>query len=180
MSPQTRPTPPHLTSAMAENILAAACESETRKAAKRMRLEIYQTSQVLCSRQEGCKTGQEGRVGGLGPSWRSVFKSLPQNHGAAGWGAGEGEPCLVPATRWPSRPRCSQPLLPCAGRADRPRQAALQRLHSHHPLLLFTASLVLLPRPRLHQWKPELQLPWLRVPGRQPAATRAAPDREPQ
>ncbi|MEE6506518.1 hypothetical protein FKM82_007706 [Ascaphus truei] len=40
-----RPTPPHLTSAMAENILAAACESETRKAAKRMRLEIYQTAQ---------------------------------------------------------------------------------------------------------------------------------------
>ncbi|NXA56218.1 NOL4L protein, partial [Nothocercus julius] len=46
VSSQTRPTPPHLTSAMAENILAAACESETRKAAKRMRLEIYQTSQV--------------------------------------------------------------------------------------------------------------------------------------
>lgn len=44
--PQTRPTPPHLTSAMAENILAAACESETRKAAKRMRLEMYQSSQV--------------------------------------------------------------------------------------------------------------------------------------
>ena len=43
---QTRPTPPHLTSAMAENILAAACESETRKATKRMRLEIYQSSQV--------------------------------------------------------------------------------------------------------------------------------------
>lgn len=39
---QTRPTPPHLTSAMAENILAAACESETRNAAKRMRLDIYQ------------------------------------------------------------------------------------------------------------------------------------------
>lgn len=34
---------------MAENILAAACESETRKAAKRMRLEIYQSSQV-CAR----------------------------------------------------------------------------------------------------------------------------------
>lgn len=30
---------------MAENILVAACESETRKAAKRMRLEIYQSSQ---------------------------------------------------------------------------------------------------------------------------------------
>ncbi|CAI9597161.1 unnamed protein product [Staurois parvus] len=42
-----RPTPPHLTSAMAENILAAACESESRKAAKRMRLEVYQTSQVI-------------------------------------------------------------------------------------------------------------------------------------
>lgn len=52
MSLQTRPTPPHLTSAMAENILAAACESETRKAAKRMRLEIYQTSQVCCMRLE--------------------------------------------------------------------------------------------------------------------------------
>ncbi|XP_064154107.1 nucleolar protein 4-like b isoform X1 [Anguilla rostrata] len=40
---ETRPTPPHLTSAMAENILAAACESESRKAAKRMRLDVYQT-----------------------------------------------------------------------------------------------------------------------------------------
>ncbi|KAG9332527.1 hypothetical protein JZ751_014625 [Albula glossodonta] len=40
---ETRPTPPHLTSAMAENILAAACESETRKAAKRMRLDVYQS-----------------------------------------------------------------------------------------------------------------------------------------
>uniref|UniRef100_A0A8C7Z845 Nucleolar protein 4-like a n=1 Tax=Oryzias sinensis TaxID=183150 RepID=A0A8C7Z845_9TELE len=38
---EIRPTPPHLTSAMAENILAAACESETRNAAKRMRLDIY-------------------------------------------------------------------------------------------------------------------------------------------
>ncbi|XP_055021634.1 LOW QUALITY PROTEIN: nucleolar protein 4-like [Boleophthalmus pectinirostris] len=38
---ETRPTPPHLTSAMAENILAAACESESRNAAKRMRLETY-------------------------------------------------------------------------------------------------------------------------------------------
>ncbi|XP_026862783.2 nucleolar protein 4-like b isoform X2 [Electrophorus electricus] len=40
---ETRPTPPHLTSAMAENILAAACESETRNAAKRMRMDVYQT-----------------------------------------------------------------------------------------------------------------------------------------
>ncbi|XP_056155554.1 nucleolar protein 4-like [Lampris incognitus] len=43
---ETRPTPPHLTSAMAENILAAACESESRKAAKRMRLEAYHDEQI--------------------------------------------------------------------------------------------------------------------------------------
>nr|XP_023654768.1 nucleolar protein 4-like isoform X2 [Paramormyrops kingsleyae] len=42
---ETRPTPPHLTSAMAENILAAACESETRKAAKRLRLDTYQAAE---------------------------------------------------------------------------------------------------------------------------------------
>lgn len=47
---QTRPTPPHLTSAMAENILAAACESETRNAAKRMRLDIYQAHVSACVR----------------------------------------------------------------------------------------------------------------------------------
>uniref|UniRef100_A0A3P9K3P2 Nucleolar protein 4-like b n=2 Tax=Oryzias latipes TaxID=8090 RepID=A0A3P9K3P2_ORYLA len=43
---ETRPTPPHLTSAMAENILAAACESESRNAAKRMRLEAYQDEPI--------------------------------------------------------------------------------------------------------------------------------------
>ncbi|NXX98651.1 NOL4L protein, partial [Centropus bengalensis] len=36
----------------AENILAAACESETRKAAKRMRLEIYQTKSVSPTQDE--------------------------------------------------------------------------------------------------------------------------------
>uniref|UniRef100_A0A3P8X3G8 Nucleolar protein 4-like a n=1 Tax=Cynoglossus semilaevis TaxID=244447 RepID=A0A3P8X3G8_CYNSE len=41
---EIRPTPPHLTSAMAENILASACESETRNAAKRMRLDTYQAT----------------------------------------------------------------------------------------------------------------------------------------
>ncbi|MBN3311522.1 NOL4 protein, partial [Atractosteus spatula] len=35
----SRPVPSHLTSAAAENILASACESESRNAAKRMRLE---------------------------------------------------------------------------------------------------------------------------------------------
>lgn len=60
---QTRPTPPHLTSAMAENILAAACESETRKAAKRMRLEIYQSSQVCvhAACPKGSHPGGRGR-----------------------------------------------------------------------------------------------------------------------
>ncbi|XP_068588847.1 nucleolar protein 4-like isoform X3 [Cebidichthys violaceus] len=43
---ETRPTPPHLTSAMAENILAAACESESRNAAKRMRLDAYHDDQI--------------------------------------------------------------------------------------------------------------------------------------
>lgn len=46
--PQTRPTPPHLTSAMAENILAAACENESRNAAKRMRLEAYHVGTSSC------------------------------------------------------------------------------------------------------------------------------------
>ncbi|XP_033483775.2 nucleolar protein 4-like isoform X1 [Epinephelus lanceolatus] len=43
---ETRPTPPHLTSAMAENILAAACESESRNAAKRMRLDAHYDEQI--------------------------------------------------------------------------------------------------------------------------------------
>ncbi|XP_054901844.1 nucleolar protein 4-like isoform X2 [Poeciliopsis prolifica] len=46
---EIRPTPPHLTSAMAENILAAACESETRNAAKRMRLDVYQPTDETAS-----------------------------------------------------------------------------------------------------------------------------------
>nr|XP_057907360.1 nucleolar protein 4-like isoform X2 [Doryrhamphus excisus] len=44
---EIRPTPPHLTSAMAENILAAACESETRNAAKRMRLDVYPADEPI-------------------------------------------------------------------------------------------------------------------------------------
>uniref|UniRef100_A0A3Q2YLP8 Nucleolar protein 4-like b n=1 Tax=Hippocampus comes TaxID=109280 RepID=A0A3Q2YLP8_HIPCM len=46
---ETRPTPPHLTSAMAENILAAACESESRNAAKRMRLDAYHPASLVPS-----------------------------------------------------------------------------------------------------------------------------------
>ncbi|XP_007886162.1 nucleolar protein 4 isoform X2 [Callorhinchus milii] len=41
----SRPIPSHLTSAVAENILATACESESRNAAKRMRLDVRQQQQ---------------------------------------------------------------------------------------------------------------------------------------
>uniref|UniRef100_A0A2I3H0R6 Nucleolar protein 4 like n=1 Tax=Nomascus leucogenys TaxID=61853 RepID=A0A2I3H0R6_NOMLE len=73
----TRPTPPHLTSAMAENILAAACESETRKAAKRMRLEIYQSSQVPAT---AATTGADPVYanGGLNYSYRG-YGALSSN-----------------------------------------------------------------------------------------------------
>ncbi|TNN87781.1 Nucleolar protein 4-like [Liparis tanakae] len=50
---ETRPTPPHLTSAMAENILAAACESESRNAAKRMRLDAYHDEQISLDKPSG-------------------------------------------------------------------------------------------------------------------------------
>lgn len=44
---------------MAENILAAACESETRNAAKRMRLDVYQaTVNVLAG--GACKSAEQG------------------------------------------------------------------------------------------------------------------------
>ncbi|XP_078396697.1 nucleolar protein 4-like isoform X1 [Cetorhinus maximus] len=41
----SRPIPSHLTSAVAENILATACESESKNAAKRMRLDVRQQQQ---------------------------------------------------------------------------------------------------------------------------------------
>lgn len=57
---QIRPTPPHLTSAIAENILAAACDNESRNAAKRMRLDVYpatvtvaNTGSELCCQRRG-------------------------------------------------------------------------------------------------------------------------------
>ncbi|XP_057683679.1 nucleolar protein 4-like isoform X2 [Corythoichthys intestinalis] len=58
---EIRPTPPHLTSAMAENILAAACESETRNAAKRMRLDVYPAVSVRSAgRPEGASVPTKG------------------------------------------------------------------------------------------------------------------------
>ncbi|XP_078543479.1 nucleolar protein 4 isoform X1 [Lissotriton helveticus] len=47
----SRPIPSHLTSAVAENILAAACESESRNAAKRMRLERPQEEADVAEKQ---------------------------------------------------------------------------------------------------------------------------------
>ncbi|XP_003474143.1 nucleolar protein 4 isoform X2 [Cavia porcellus] len=49
----SRPIPSHLTSAVAESILASACESESRNAAKRMRLDKQQDESVPADKQ--CK-----------------------------------------------------------------------------------------------------------------------------
>ncbi|XP_014397498.1 PREDICTED: nucleolar protein 4 isoform X4 [Myotis brandtii] len=47
----SRPIPSHLTSAVAESILASACESESRNAAKRMRLEKQQDKSAPADKQ---------------------------------------------------------------------------------------------------------------------------------
>ncbi|XP_069424901.1 nucleolar protein 4 isoform X4 [Ovis canadensis] len=49
----SRPIPSHLTSAVAESILASACESESRNAAKRMRLDRQQDESAATDKQ--CK-----------------------------------------------------------------------------------------------------------------------------
>lgn len=95
---QTRPTPPHLTSAMAENILAAACESETRKAAKRMRLEIYQSSQVLLTAGHCHGVAQGGWTSVIprtvGPPVQRDPAGLPRGSSdGEGWGGLGTQPC---------------------------------------------------------------------------------------
>ncbi|XP_047902530.1 nucleolar protein 4 isoform X4 [Anser cygnoides] len=47
----SRPIPSHLTSAVAESILASACESESRNAAKRMRLDRQQDEAASADKQ---------------------------------------------------------------------------------------------------------------------------------
>ncbi|XP_051826225.1 nucleolar protein 4 isoform X1 [Antechinus flavipes] len=47
----SRPIPSHLTSAVAESILASACESESRNAAKRMRLDRQQDESASADKQ---------------------------------------------------------------------------------------------------------------------------------
>ncbi|KAJ7402026.1 nucleolar protein 4 [Pitangus sulphuratus] len=48
---RSRPIPSHLTSAVAESILASACESESRNAAKRMRLDRQQDEAAPADKQ---------------------------------------------------------------------------------------------------------------------------------
>uniref|UniRef100_F7BAD9 Nucleolar protein 4 n=1 Tax=Ornithorhynchus anatinus TaxID=9258 RepID=F7BAD9_ORNAN len=54
----SRPIPSHLTSAVAESILASACESESRNAAKRMRLDRQQEESAPADKQYKQETAQ--------------------------------------------------------------------------------------------------------------------------
>ncbi|XP_074998011.1 nucleolar protein 4 isoform X2 [Calonectris borealis] len=54
----SRPIPSHLTSAVAESILASACESESRNAAKRMRLDRQQDEAAPADKQYKQETAQ--------------------------------------------------------------------------------------------------------------------------
>ncbi|XP_073439843.1 nucleolar protein 4 isoform X5 [Dendrobates tinctorius] len=54
----SRPIPSHLTSAVAESILASACESESRNAAKRMKLDRQQDEPPLTDKPSKQETAQ--------------------------------------------------------------------------------------------------------------------------
>ncbi|XP_078009566.1 nucleolar protein 4 isoform X1 [Phascolarctos cinereus] len=54
----SRPIPSHLTSAVAESILASACESESRNAAKRMRLDRQQDESASADKQHKQEAAQ--------------------------------------------------------------------------------------------------------------------------
>ncbi|XP_069587373.1 nucleolar protein 4 isoform X4 [Ranitomeya imitator] len=54
----SRPIPSHLTSAVAESILASACESESRNAAKRMKLDRQQDEPALTDKPPKQETAQ--------------------------------------------------------------------------------------------------------------------------
>ncbi|KAM4689243.1 nucleolar protein 4 isoform 2-T2 [Discoglossus pictus] len=54
----SRPIPSHLTSAVAESILASACESESRNAAKRMRLDRPQEETAVVEKPHKQETAQ--------------------------------------------------------------------------------------------------------------------------
>lgn len=194
---------------MAENILAAACESETRKAAKRMRLEIYQSSQVPALSSPGWQACHRpparpgGSLGSEEPQWGGCAVRSPAHRpctppqcglGCFQLGRNRSAVAHRDMSRVPQvtalgprdkgqdcHPSGSLVLSsPSAGRAHRPGQAALPGLRSHHPLHLLTASLLLLPGPRVRQWRPQLQLPQLRGLGQQPAAPCLPPNRKSQ
>ncbi|XP_077571883.1 nucleolar protein 4 [Stigmatopora nigra] len=83
---EIRPTPPHLTSALAENILAAACDSETRNAAKRMRLDIYPADEADASvEQDATGFAQEQLYanGGLNYNPRAYGPASADRQGCA-------------------------------------------------------------------------------------------------
>ncbi|XP_018411875.1 PREDICTED: nucleolar protein 4-like [Nanorana parkeri] len=102
-----RPTPPHLTSAMAENILAAACESESRKAAKRMRLEVYQTAQEENVSLEKTSALSQSNCTLPAPSQDPVYVNGSLHYTYRGYGSIGGN--LAPPTSLQTGNHCNGP-----------------------------------------------------------------------
>ncbi|XP_067887885.1 nucleolar protein 4-like isoform X5 [Heterodontus francisci] len=100
----SRPIPSHLTSAVAENILATACESESKNAAKRMRLDVRQQQQdepVAIGKQW---TRESAQVTYTAPavSYSQELMYINGNssynyHGYGGLGAGKQNPSSLPS-----------------------------------------------------------------------------------
>lgn len=112
---------------MAENILAAACESETRNAAKRMRLDVYQaTVNVLGAGV--CESAQQ--------KFGNVQESL----------------CIINAKL--HNINCYKCLI---GWACRCWQAQLEGPGLCGPIRVLHFQCSFCPRPALHQWRPQLQ-----------------------
>ncbi|XP_048452313.1 nucleolar protein 4-like isoform X2 [Rhincodon typus] len=100
----SRPIPSHLTSAVAENILATACESESKNAAKRMRLDLRQQQQeepVALGKQW---TRESAQVTYTAPtvSYSQELMYINGNtsynyHGYGGLGGGKQNPSSLPS-----------------------------------------------------------------------------------
>ncbi|XP_048386002.1 nucleolar protein 4-like isoform X2 [Stegostoma tigrinum] len=100
----SRPIPSHLTSAVAENILATACESESKNAAKRMRLDLRQQQQeepVPLGKQW---TRESAQVAYTAPtvSYSQELMYINGNtsynyHGYGGLGSGKQNPSSLPS-----------------------------------------------------------------------------------
>uniref|UniRef100_A0A8C4QY49 Nucleolar protein 4 helical domain-containing protein n=1 Tax=Eptatretus burgeri TaxID=7764 RepID=A0A8C4QY49_EPTBU len=72
---QSRPPPAHLTSALAETILATACENESQKAAKRMRLESQLQDNAIVG--EHCSQHALQPLELIHPAAHSAYSALP-------------------------------------------------------------------------------------------------------